>query len=64
MLAAAPAILRGAQARRPNILFAISDDQSYPHVSAMGDRVVTMKDGRIAEERVNPGRRPPAELDW
>jgi putative ABC transport system ATP-binding protein len=33
-------------------------------IGAMGDRVVTMKDGRIAEERVNPGRRPPAELDW
>lgn len=40
VLAAAPAVLRGAQSRRPNILFAISDDQSYPHTSAMGDRVV------------------------
>jgi uncharacterized sulfatase len=38
--AGAPAILRAAAARRPNILFAIADDQSYPHTSAMGDRVV------------------------
>jgi len=38
--AAAPAILRPAQARRPNILFAIADDQSFPHTSAMGDPVV------------------------
>lgn len=36
----APGVLRSAQARRPNILFAIFDDQSYPHVSAMGDRLV------------------------
>jgi uncharacterized sulfatase len=40
VFAAAPAVLRSAQARRPNILFAISDDQSYPHTGAMGDRVV------------------------
>jgi len=40
VLAAAPAILRSAQARRPNILFAISDDQSYPHMGAMGDKIV------------------------
>lgn len=38
--AKAPAILRAASARRPNILFAISDDHSYPHTSAMGDKVV------------------------
>jgi uncharacterized sulfatase len=38
--AGAPAILRGAASKRPNILFAISDDQSYPHIGAMGDRVV------------------------
>jgi uncharacterized sulfatase len=37
---AAPALLRPAQARRPNILFAIADDQSFPHTSAMGDPVV------------------------
>jgi len=36
----APAVLRGQGARRPNILFAISDDQSYPHIGAMGDKVV------------------------
>ncbi len=40
LAAAAPAILRPAQARRPNILFAIADDQSFRHTSAMGDRVV------------------------
>jgi len=38
--AGAPAILRSAAARRPNILFAIADDQSYPHTSATGDKVV------------------------
>ena len=38
--AGAPAILRAATARRPNILFALADDQSYPHTSAMGDKVV------------------------
>jgi uncharacterized sulfatase len=38
--AGAPAILRSQSARRPNILFAIADDQSYPHTSAMGDKVV------------------------
>jgi uncharacterized sulfatase len=34
-----PAVLR-AQPRRPNILFAIADDQSWPHTGASGDRVV------------------------
>lgn len=38
---AAPAILRPAAARRPNILFAIADDQSWLHTSAMGDPVVS-----------------------
>ncbi len=53
VLAAAPAILRSAQARRPNILFAISDDQSYPHMSAMGDRVVkTPAFDRVASQGV------------
>ena len=33
-------------------------------IGAMGDRVVTMKDGRIGDVRANPTRRPPAELDW
>ncbi|MGC8792924.1 MAG: sulfatase family protein, partial [Bryobacteraceae bacterium] len=51
--AAAPAILRGRAARRPNILLAISDDQSYPHVSAMGDRVVkTPAFDRVASQGV------------
>lgn len=46
----APAVLRGQSARRPNILLAISDDQSYPHVSAMGDPVVrTPAFDRVAE---------------
>ncbi len=26
---------------RPNVLFAVSDDQSYPHASAYGARFVT-----------------------
>jgi N-sulfoglucosamine sulfohydrolase len=52
-LLAAPALLRGAQARRPNILFAISDDQSYPHTSAYGTRwVKTPAFDRIAKEGV------------
>ena len=33
-------------------------------IGAMADRVVTMRDGRIASERVNPSRTPPAALDW
>ncbi len=37
-LAAAPALAAAEQ--RPNILFAISDDQSFPHTSAAGDPVV------------------------
>ncbi|MBK7927967.1 MAG: sulfatase [Bryobacterales bacterium] len=46
----APAIVRGQKAQRPNILFAISDDQSYPHTSAMGDPVVkTPAFDRVAE---------------
>src|SRR4030095_13804576 len=40
LAAGAPAILRGAAALRPNILFAIADDQSYAHTGAMGDKVV------------------------
>lgn len=38
-LGGAPAILSGA-AKRPNILFAIADDQSWAHTGAAGDRVV------------------------
>jgi putative ABC transport system ATP-binding protein len=33
-------------------------------IAAMADRVVSMKDGRIATVRVNPGRAAPASLDW
>ncbi len=38
--AAAPAILRAQSARRPNILFAIADDQSWLHTSASGERAL------------------------
>ncbi|MCU0246041.1 MAG: sulfatase [Bryobacter sp.] len=38
LLAAAPAFLQ--KPRRPNILFAISDDQSWLHTGVNGDRVV------------------------
>jgi N-sulfoglucosamine sulfohydrolase len=51
-LGGAPAILRGA-ARRPNILFAISDDQSWLHTSAAGDPIVkTPAFDRVAREGV------------
>jgi putative ABC transport system ATP-binding protein len=33
-------------------------------IASMGDRVLTMADGRVASERVNPTRRAPAELEW
>ena len=37
--------------QRPNILFAISDDQSYPHAGAYGDRgVKTPAFDRVAKE--------------
>ena len=40
-------------ARRPNILFAISDDQSYPHASAYGYRgIKTPAFDRVAREGV------------
>lgn len=54
LLAGAPAIL-GAQARRrhPNILFAISDDQSWVSTSAAGDPVVrTPHFDRVAERGI------------
>lgn len=42
-----------ASAARPNILFAISDDQSFPHASAYGDKVVqTPAFDRVAREGV------------
>ena len=31
---------QAAQQRRPNILFAVSDDQSFPHASAYGDAAI------------------------
>jgi putative ABC transport system ATP-binding protein len=33
-------------------------------IAGMADRVVTMKDGRIATTRTNPSRAAPAALDW
>ncbi len=40
-------------AERPNILFAISDDQSFPHASIYGDKVIkTPAFDRIAREGV------------
>lgn len=43
--AAAPAILsllncKGERVKRPNLLFAISDDQSFPHTGRTGDNIV------------------------
>ncbi|MGD9265512.1 MAG: sulfatase-like hydrolase/transferase, partial [Lysobacterales bacterium] len=39
--------------QRPNFVFIISDDQSWPHASAYGDEVVkTPAFDRIAEEGV------------
>jgi len=39
------------QARRPNVLFVIADDWSYPHASAYGDRTVaTPAFDRVARE--------------
>ena len=41
------------EARRPNILFAISDDQSYPHASAYGYQAIdTPAFDRVAREGV------------
>ena len=44
---------RGKRAPRPNILFAIADDQSFAHTGAMGDPVVrTPTFDRVAREGV------------
>jgi len=52
-LCGAPAIVKGAKRRRPNILFAISDDQSFAHTSAAGCRTVrTPAFDRVAERGV------------
>ena len=51
-VAGAPAVL--AAPRRPNILFVISDDQSWLHTGAAGDRVVkTPAFDRVAEAGVH-----------
>lgn len=51
--AAFPAIVRSQAARRPNILFAISDDMSFPHTGAAGDPVVkTPGFDRVAERGI------------
>jgi N-sulfoglucosamine sulfohydrolase len=43
----------GAGAERPNILFCLSDDQSYPHASAYGEPVIqTPVFDRVAREGV------------
>lgn len=55
MLATAAPFAIGAcaKSRRPNILFAIADDMSYPHAGAYGDRVVrTPAFDRVAREGV------------
>lgn len=40
-----------AAAKRPNVLFALADDQSFPHTSALGDPVVrTPAFDRVARE--------------
>lgn len=45
--------LSGGERRRPNILFAIADDWSWPHASISGDKVVkTPTFDRIAREGV------------
>ena len=50
---AAPAILRGASEKRPNILFAIADDWSWPFAALDGDRTVNTKTfDRIAGQGV------------
>jgi len=50
-VAGAPALLEAP--RRPNILFAIADDQSWLHTSAAGDRVVkTPAFDRVAQSGV------------
>ena len=42
-----------SQAQRPNILIAISDDQSYPHASAYGDAAIkTPNFDRVAKSGV------------
>ncbi len=50
---AAPALLRGQSARRPNILFAIADDQSWTDTSAAGQKALrTPGFDRVAQQGV------------
>ena len=45
--------LSAAESKRPNILFMISDDQSFPHASAYGSKMVSTPNfDRIASEGV------------
>lgn len=47
------ACLAQAERSRPNILFALSDDQSFPHAGILGDRVVeTPAFDRVAREGI------------
>lgn len=51
--AADPAVKLASDSKRPNILIAISDDQSFPHASAYGDRAInTPAFDRIAKAGV------------
>lgn len=44
---------QSTQQRRPNILFAVSDDQSFPHASAYGDAAIkTPNFDRVAKAGV------------
>jgi uncharacterized sulfatase len=53
LAAGAPAILKAKPSSRPNILFAIADDHSYPHTGAMGGKgVKTPAIDRVAGEGV------------
>ena len=49
----AASLFAGAQRKKPNILFAIADDWSWPHASIVGDKVVkTPTFDRVAGEGV------------
>ena len=53
LVCASLTVINGVAAERPNILIAISDDQSYPHASAYGDLVVkTPAFDRVAKSGV------------
>ncbi|HEX6985564.1 MAG TPA: sulfatase, partial [Planctomycetaceae bacterium] len=48
VVCSAPARTEAAEPRRPNVLIAIADDQSYPHCSAYGAAVRTPAFDRVA----------------